>query len=152
MTTARFLIGLLTLTALVAPPAMAGWRWQRALAGRDVALRILAATVIAIAILVVTAELLGSVGWFRPPALVTGSWLVSAAALVMARRVHPQTSEDEARPVGDLPQWLTGVALTLAAGVTVRWTAATIRYFANGIVDVDSRQYHLPFAAEFVRT
>lgn len=153
MTAVRILLGVVTLAAVAVPAAFSGWRWQRSLSRRPLPLQILAATVIAVATVLLTAELLGSVGLFRPLPLIAGTWIVAAVSIAVSTRLAPAAPvEPDATPTNESPRWITLAALAASAAVSVRWVAASIQAVSSGVLEPDSRHYHFPFAAEFARS
>ena len=156
MTTSRYLLGLLALVAVAAPHVAVGWAVQRALPRRSPSLHVLAAVIVGTTSLLVVAEVLGTVGLFRLWALLVAGLPVAAAAVLVVRATPGSRGLGAAhrrrpRP-GALPEWTSVLGVVGAGGVLVRWLASTARTAELGIFEIDSRTYHLPFAAEFVRT
>jgi hypothetical protein len=153
LSAARILVGLLTLGAILAPAAVAGWRWQGRLSARSYPTRVLAAIVIGVSLVIVSSQLVGSFGLFKPVALITASWVVSGAALLLAGRLpasgapQPVTHEQRTPANHGILLW---AAMASAVAVSVQWLSLTWVALANGVRDPDS--YHLAFAAQFVRT
>ena len=153
MSSARILLGVILLAAIVAPQAAAAWQAQRRMAPRALPLRVLAAGALALTLVLVTCELAGAVGLFEPIPLVAANVVVAALVALGASRLALPPSPPSVRPAGELvPRALTVGVGVLGALVAVRWLAFTLSTLQLGVHDPDSRHYHLSFAAEFVRT
>lgn len=166
MTAVRFALGLLALAGIFGPAVWVGWSVQGVLPSRGPALRILAAAIVALGTVLVTAQLLGAIGLFALVPLLIASPALSAATVAALHRWGPATTPegsssprpeepatDVVAPVdGPLPSWLQAGICLVVAGVGARWIAGGAARFARGIFDPDSLQYHLPFAAEFAST
>lgn len=166
MTAARFALGLVALAGILGPAVLVGWKVQAILPSRGPALRVLAAAIVALGTVLVTAELLGAVGLFALVPLLVASPALAVAAVAALRRWGPapvpagsptprpeELATDDASP-GDhvLPSWLRAGICLVVVGVGARWMAYGFERLSSGILDPDSVQYHLPFAAEFAST
>jgi hypothetical protein len=107
----------------------------------------------ALSILVVVAEVLGTVGAFRRVSLVAGCVLVALAVM----RLVPVSPEPEAAvttpevaPV-TWRTWPAALALVVVGVLVVQWLTRVALAYRDGIGDYDSIWYHLPFAARFVQ-
>lgn len=147
-------MGVFLLTVLLVPPGLAAWQLQRRLAPRAASLRVVAGVVITLTMVLVTAQLLGAVGLFDVGWLIAGNAIVAAGLYAWARRLpvrdgpRPQTAGSATR----VPRPILIGAGLLVGLVAVRWLAATLSVYADGLHDVDSLYYHLTFAAQFVTT
>jgi hypothetical protein len=152
----RYLLGVAEILALggfawLGGAALRGWLLPRF----EGAPAQLASAVIALALLIWSAELLGTIGWFDPvPYLV----LVAVAGLALWRLV-PRPSEGE----GGLSQptqlvWLlvtplpTLVALLVALVAVVHFAGGVKTRLSTGMTGFDSTWYHGPFAAGFMQS
>lgn len=172
----RYLLGMVELGVLV------GFAWLGANAVRrqlvpqpDGAPGALASAVLAIAGLIWTAELLGTVGWFKPlpylvAVIVVGAGLriglggrrggpSDAAASSFSPRLRPRTAADSSgekpsKTEGPprLPSLTTLLALAIAVGATVHFAAGVKLRLSTGMTGFDSTWYHGPFAAGFFRS
>src|SRR5215212_5881754 len=115
----------------------------------------LASAVIALALLIWSAELLGSFGWWSPvPYLL----LIAAAGLGLWKFL-PRPSEGEggrSHPPQQVrvgaPPLLTLVALLVAAIAVVHFAAGVKTRLSTGMTGFDSTWYHGPFAAGFFQS
>jgi hypothetical protein len=172
----RYLLGVAELGLLV------GFAWLGAAALRrrlvselDGAPAFLATTVLALFILLATAELLGSFGLFAPLpyfiavavmglglwSRVGGGWGrpsgAAASSFSPQRRSRTATnspgekpSKTEGRP--HPPSLSTLVALLIAAIAVVRFALETKPHLSTGMTGFDSTWYHGPFAAGFMQS
>ncbi len=152
----RYLLGVLELLLL------GGFAWLGGAAARSWLLprfegapAHLASAVIALALLIWPAELLGSFGWWKPLAYVL---LVAGVGLGLWRFL-PRASEGEggrSRPprqarVGATPL-PTLVGLLVAAVAALHFAAGVKTRFSTGMTGFDSTWYHGPFAAGFFQS
>jgi hypothetical protein len=159
----RYLLGVAELGLLI------GFAWLGGAAIRSKLLShfsgapsVLAAAVLAIAILLVTAELLGSFGWFAPlPYLLA----VAAAGLLLRfsrgwRRSGgpPRGSFSYRRgggtrsatgPAGRHVEVATVIAFAIAALAVAHFALGVKTHLSTGMTGFDSTWYHGPFAAGF---
>jgi hypothetical protein len=143
---------------LVASLGVTAWCGRRALAPQwSGGMARLAEVTLAVATAEVLAELLGSFGAFRRIPYVAGAAVLAVIVGASTRRARlraaPASSPDGVRP--SPPR--SSVAELLVAGaavavVLVAWFAHALSVLSTGITDIDSNQYHLPFAATFVQT
>jgi len=119
---------------------------------------LLATVVLALATLILTAELLGSVGLFEPvPYLVCVAAVGLGTWLGVGRgwgRPHP--SPRKARSVSGVGGWsanaATFVALAIAAAAVVKFGIDVKPKLTTGMTGFDSTWYHGPFAAGFFQS
>jgi hypothetical protein len=155
MSASRILTGILVLAVVIGPHALAAWRWQRALAPRTLPLRVLATTIIATALLLLTAELVGTFEAFETGWLIAASLVVGGAAYLLAARLAPVNDAPAEPGIGATARaggWILWVAGAATAAVVVRWLSGMAVVVANGLHDIDSRNHHLTFSAEFIQT
>ncbi|MBV9166631.1 MAG: hypothetical protein JO321_11280 [Solirubrobacterales bacterium] len=127
-----------------------------------------AEAVIAVAVLLLLGELLGTLGWFRRWPLVGGCAGVALVALLADRaatrhgRRGPaaaaaaatgDTSVGASRSAHAYPGAgaVAGIVL-LGFLLLLPWTYTTLNAIHHGIREYDSLSYHLPFAARFAQT
>jgi hypothetical protein len=152
---ARYLLGLALLAAYVAPVAFAAVRLRRRLVpGWWGAPARLVEVVLALTGWVVVAQLLGSVGLFRPLPLAAaclavgavGSRIRSSVAVDGADR-REEEAEGPPRPAA----WTVALAIGATALVAAQWASRAAPSVFGGVQEYDSLHYHLPFAAHYAR-
>ncbi len=120
----------------------------------------LAELIIAIALVVVVSQALGTVGLFRIGPLVIALVLIASLSFWAGRsgaRV-PESLTASAEPSTDVSPhrqeaWWEPVAAILAVSlVAAEWGAGTIRAFQYGVSGIDSLWYHMPISAAFVQS
>jgi hypothetical protein len=149
-------LGLVLLVVLVSAAAVAAVELRRlALPGWTAAPARLAEAIAGIAVVVLVAQLLGSVGLFRWWALVLGLCLAAGTAGAVRRRLQSRIA---AASLSDLrvavPSSRAAVALAalvVVAGLT-RAIQAAFDALHVGMLSYDTLWYHLPFAARFAQT
>jgi hypothetical protein len=115
----------------------------------------LAAGVMALAVLIWVAELLGTVGWFKPIPYLAG---VVFAGLGLWALCRPSRA-----PLGGTPpdpdasrrggvEWLTLIALVIAAAAVIHFADGARLRLSTGMTGFDSTWYHGPFATGFFQT
>jgi hypothetical protein len=166
----RYILGVAELAAILLPLAFAAVRVRRRfLPGWSGAPARLAEAILAIALVLWTAELVGLVGLFTDVAMVVASIAIGAAvgalagtgrallpgsvtsvpsAPAPAGSVTPVPKAPVPRP-GNVPLVLAALA---CAGVAAAWAVPLGASYAGGIDGVDSMWYHLPQSARFVQT
>jgi len=119
----------------------------------------LATGVIALALLVWTAELLGSFGWLDPVpyVVVVGLAGVGCRALVprVAGRGRPFDGNgvlSPTGPAGRAPDPIASIALLVAAAAVVHFAVDVRAQLLTGMTGFDSTWYHGPFAAGFFQS
>jgi hypothetical protein len=151
MPTSTYLTGVLFLALVFGGLLYVASRARRAfLLEFDGAIGALVDVVLTMGLFVVIAEVLGTANAFRPlPIIAVVVALVSAYLL----RPPPQRRTDGAAPSSAVaPQRAQCiVAALIAASVFAQWSARTLDSLHRGIVEFDSLNYHLPFAARFVQ-
>jgi hypothetical protein len=164
MTTAHYVIALVRL-ALVAGPALVTAHLVRArcsaLRGAPAALM---ESTLALAWLVVVAELLGLVGGLRLGWLAAALWAAAGASVLALRPRRVRTAAAaaaaaaaattehgaaEATPAGRAGMVAAMVVVWLAVA---QWALATADALGGGMLSFDVLWYHMPFAAAFAQT
>ncbi len=114
----------------------------------------LAEVVLGLGLLIVTLQVLGTVGLFRLTPIVAASlgvglglraWLPARAAddrVGAGRKPRPRSGHVIA----------VGLSASAAAVVVAEWAGLTLQSFGGGIMGNDSIAYHLPWAASFAQT
>jgi hypothetical protein len=148
-----YVAGVVLLLAVTASAIFAARRLRaRLMPDATGALARLAEAVLAIG-LVVAAELAaGAVGQFRRAAVCA---MCVAAALVVGALAGSRGREgnDGAHHVkGPRVSWVAVVAVAAVAVVVAQWSTYVFASARHGILDVDSLDYHLTFAARFVQS
>jgi len=151
MSQSRFLVGIVALACLWVGPVGLAVR----LRGRFTPLRGTAARVgegvVALALLLGGAELVGTFGALRiVPLLVVSAAMAAVASWRRPWRDRPTPEEPLAAPPA--PR-----SVSVAAGIAASWVAfcwLSRVFFATsaGMLDYDTLYYHSPFAADFART
>ena len=146
----RFVLGMLELAVVIG----AAWIGASAIRARIVPLwhgvvTYLADAVIALSLLVVVGELLGTFGLFR-------EWLVVVTVLVLGACLRfllaaPATQKRVAG-AAKTPGWDGVLALGAVAITAGQWLDRIGGVLDGGITSFDSLHYHLPFAARFAQT
>jgi hypothetical protein len=159
--TGDYILGVIGLVATALSVTIAGRAARRALlpgwAGPPA---LLADAVLAFGAFIAIAELLGLLGLFTGPLLVTLCVLVAAAALLgpwnATERAGPRTVALQVRdpaPAGAMrlsPALAVGAAIALI--VVLQWSASTLLAWDRGIYGGDSLWYHMPFAAHIAQS
>jgi hypothetical protein len=150
--------------------ALAGFAWlgataacRRLVPGLTGAPCQLATSVLALAVLIWVAELLGSFGAFEPVPYLIGVGAVGVGTWALCRRVLSEDQggtagqavldpPDPLPPAGGAPKVATLVALAIAAAAVVKFGAEVKVKLGTGMTGFDSTWYHGPFAAGFMQT
>lgn len=158
MSTGRYLLGVAALFCVLGSLGLGAVSLRAAVlpAWRGACAR-LAELVIAVALLVLMMELLGTVSLFRLVPLVLASVLIGWGLRLGLRR--PARSAEPAPPPApeggrfDVAHILM-IVLSLSAALAVlgEWLGPTLTSFDKGIMGSDSLWYHLPHAASFAAT
>ena len=159
MNAARYLVGLGAMAVALVPVLIGSRALCRRLLPRFVGPAAwLATTVVALTIVIVASEVLGSVGLFALlPVVVTFAgvgflaWCLgcrgSAArdAVSDSPRSEPRVRAEEDRT----GRWGTFAAIAAVALVTAEWSIRTVDSLRYGMMGIDTLWYHLPVAARF---
>jgi hypothetical protein len=149
---ADYLLGAAELTAVVLGAAAGATRIRsRLLPGWSGPPAWLAATVIGLALVLWTAELLGTFGVFRELPYVIA--VVVLGAVIRARVRPGSVDERPALPPAPRPGGVAKLAALLVAGfVIAHWSVGIRVTLDTGITNFDSTWYHGPFAAHFAQS
>jgi hypothetical protein len=150
------LFGLLLLVALVSAAAVVGLEVRRiALPGWTGAPARLAESIGGIAVVVLVAQLLGSVHLFRWWALLPAVCAAAGVAALARRRFAPRVAAsplNNLRAPGESPRAAVALAALVVTFAVTRSIQAAFDALHAGILSYDSLWYHLPFAARFAQT
>ncbi len=139
-----YLLGAAQLVVLAAGFGLAAWQVRaRLLPGWRGAPARLVEVVLAVGLLTVVAELLGTFSL-----LYAGALLIAAVALAVAARYVPAGSGGgQTARGGELGLWAFLTAIVVIAIVAFQWAVTTKHALDSGIFNFDSLWYHMPFSA-----
>jgi hypothetical protein len=110
----------------------------------------LADALLAIAVMVLATELLGSLGWLgRWQLLLTASFAALGAHLATTRA--RRTRRPGPAPTGATPMGGAIAAAMILAGVAGQWVAWSAVGLHSGPTSIDTLRYHLPLVARFIQ-
>jgi hypothetical protein len=109
----------------------------------------LADAVLVIAMLILIAESIGTVGLLQRLPLTV---VCVGLGLGLRFAVPAPSGAGQAFPEPDQGGWARRVAIAIAAILIVHWSIGTIATLGEGITNYDSTWYHMPFAAHFAQT
>ncbi len=118
--------------------------WSGAVAG-------LATATLALGAVIVTAQVLGSVGLLRRGPLTLTLAVIGLAAFALARRLAAPSPRGPPPPRTGVGWDDRVAALAAVSAVAGTWGAVTVQTVRDGIYSGDSIWYHMPFAARFVQ-
>jgi hypothetical protein len=152
----RYLVGVAELALLV------GFAW---LGASSVRARLLprffgvparlATAVMALALLIWVAEVLGTMGWFKPVPYLAGVVVVGLGAAGLSRgawRRGGVASLGLRSAQGRGMDWLTLIALAVAVVAVIHFAGGVRLRLSTGMTGFDSTWYHGPFAAGFFQS
>jgi hypothetical protein len=147
----RYLLGVVELLWLV------GFAWvgasrvrRRLLPELRGEVGVLASSVVAIALLIWVAELLGTVSLFKPVPYLVG---VALGGLVLRFLVGDEKTDDAAKTSSIRPSLVATVIALVIAGIAIGHFVSGVRLrLGTGMTGFDSTWYHGPFAAGFFQT
>ncbi len=144
-----YLLGAAQLAALLGALGYAAWLGRaRLLPGWRGAPARLVEAVLAVGLLTVIAEVLGTFGLLYAGALIAAAALTAAAArLLRAGNDGEQTARG-----AELGVWASLVAIAVIAGVAFQWAETAKHALDSGIFNFDSLWYHMPFSADIVQS
>ncbi len=116
----------------------------------DGALALLAGLVLAVALVVLPLEAVGSFGLLRPGWMLVACAVPAGVAALLALRFAPRPPRRA--PAPPVEPWAFGVAVVVAAAAVAQWTMPTLLNLSRGMYGGDSTWYHLPFAIHFAQT
>ena len=143
-----YLLGVLALTLIVAPLALAAWRLRGTLLpGWSGAPARVAEAVLGLAALILLAEALGTFAAFEAWTMILGSVLLAGVVHVVADRHSPLAGGTLPTPESSrLAVWLAAGAVAV---VVAAWMVPTLGTLAGGMDRADSLWYHMPLATRF---
>jgi hypothetical protein len=155
VTTVDYVISLLRLALLVCPILVAARLLRTRCSPLTGAPAFLLESVLALAWLIVVAELLGLVGGLGLGWLAAGLWVSAGAAVVVLRPRARRAAEpgEGAEPGRATPERTGMVAAVVVVWLVVaQWALATVDALGGGMFSFDVLWYHMPFAAAFAQT
>jgi hypothetical protein len=156
MTTVHYVIALLRSALLACPLLVAGHLVRTRFSSLRGAPAVVLEATLALAWLLVVAELLGLVGGLRLGWLAAAVW-AAAGVCVLALRPRPRRTApqaDPARTAAPRPSRPTGMlaAVVMIWLAVAQWALATVDALGGGMFSFDVLWYHMPFAAAFAHT
>jgi hypothetical protein len=144
-----YLLGAAQLAVLAAGFGLAAyWLRARLLPGWRGAPARLVEVIVAVALVTVVSEVLGTFGL-----LYAGALLVSAVLVALAARYVPTASGGgQTARGGELGLWAALVAIAVIAIVVFDWAVTTKHALDTGIFNFDSLWYHMPFSASIFQS
>ena len=146
-----YLAGVGLLAAMLAALGFGGYWLRRWIAPSYTGAQArLAEIVLALAMLIVTLQLIGSFGLLRE------GWMVSSCAVIglttagVGRLMAPSSTEPAQPP--PVPGWALALAVIVAAVAVGEWSFPSQHDLGRGIFSGDSTWYHLPFSARFAQS
>jgi hypothetical protein len=138
-----YLLGAAQLAVLAAGFGLAAyWVRARLLPGWRGAPARLVEVIVAVALLTVVSEILGTFGL-----LYAGALLIAAVLVALAARYVPAGGGGQTARGGELGLWAALVAIVVVAIVAFDWAVTTKHALDTGIFNFDSLWYHMPFSA-----
>ena len=113
------------------------------------ALARLAETVIACALLILTLQLLGSIGAFHLAWIIIGCIATGLIAAAVGRHFAAPSEREVGAPL--VKNWHLLVALGVASWTVAEWSFPSQLSLDQGMFGGDTTWYHMPFAARFVQ-
>ncbi len=144
-----YLLGAAQLAVLVAGFGLAAyWLRARLLPGWRGAPARLVEAIVAVALVTVVSEVLGTFGL-----LYAGALLICAVLVALAARYVPTASGGgQTARGGELGLWAALVAIVVIAIVAFDWAVTTKHALDTGIFNFDSLWYHMPFSASIFQS
>ena len=160
MSFGEYLGGVLGLTAVVVPMALAAVRLRRRLLpGWEGAPARLAEAVLGVALLTVLLQLLGAFGILVPAVLIVATLVVGLGIHFGLRGAFPSYIDGKAPhadvaapPAPAIPLLQTLLALAAAVFVAAHWATGLQDVWGRGMLTFDTLWYHGPFAARIADT
>jgi predicted membrane channel-forming protein YqfA (hemolysin III family) len=144
-----YLLGAAQLAVLAAGFGLAAyWLRARLLPGWRGAPARLVEAIVAVALVTVVSEVLGTFGL-----LYAGALLICAVLVALAARYVPTASGGgQTARGGELGLWAALVAIVVVAIVVFDWAVTTKHALDTGIFNFDSLWYHMPFSASIFQS
>jgi hypothetical protein len=153
LTASAYIAGCVSLAAAVAVLGWGAWRLRAAILPHwDGARARLAEVVIALAVVIGLAQILGTFGAFRRFPMLAVTLLAGLAlGIVGARITSSRAAGDGERPPRSRPE--ESVAVTFATALVAAQCATHIAFtYGRGMTHPDTVWYHAPFAARFLES
>jgi hypothetical protein len=153
LTASAYIAGCVSLAAAVAVLGWGGWRLRAAILPHwDGARARLAEVVIALAVVIGLAQILGTFGAFRRFPMLAVTLLAGLAlGIVGARITSSRAAGNGERPPRSRPEEIVVVTLATAL-VAAQWATHVAFTYGRGMTHPDTVWYHAPFAARFVES
>ncbi len=146
-----YLLGMTALLASICALGLGAARVRSRLLGGWLGLPArLADAVLTLALLTLTAELIGAVGMLERAPLVAACLAVGLGLRFVLR--PPAAGVDQPPPAPPSGRWGNWVAALIAVVLVAHWSIGTVATFGGGMTGYDSAWYHMPFAAHFAQT
>ncbi len=146
-----YLAGVALLVAMLAALGLAGYWLRRWIAPSYTgASARLAETVLALSLLIITLELIGSFGQLREGWMITSCVAVGLGAAVIGWLRAPRSAVPAQPP--SVPAWALALAAIVAAIAVGEWSIPSQLDLGRGIFSGDSTWYHLPFSVRFAQS
>jgi hypothetical protein len=154
MTTARYVIALVRLALLAFPLLVTAHLVRTRCSALRGAPATLLESTLALAWLLVVAELLGLVGGLRLGWLAAALWVSAGISVLMPRPRTPRAAAVAEPAPAPGPARRTGMvaAVVVIWLVVAQWALATADALSGGMLSFDVLWYHMPFAAVFAQT
>jgi hypothetical protein len=149
----HYLLGTLYLTTILAAFGAAAVGARRWLTPSWVgAPARLAEVVLGTSMLVVSAQLLGTVGAFTRLGLILAALVIGVSGGQLARSARCSRARVLTLPSPTIPSWAVPLALAVTGVAVLHWSGGVQESLDHGIYKQDSTWYHLPVAAGFFQT
>src|SRR2546423_1517681 len=146
-----YVAGALSLVAIAISLGLGGYWLRRWIVPQfSGALARLAEIVLAIALLVITLQMLGSLSLLREGYVVAGLIVVGACAALLGRTQAPREGGQAVRPP-QVDRLALIIALAVASFTVAEWTLPSQISLDQGMFGGDTTWYHMPFAARFAQ-
>jgi len=153
MSPTHFLLGSLYLATIAAALGVAALGARRCLAPSwSGALARLVEVVLGTSMLLIAAQLLGTLGALTRLGLILAALAIGVSGWLLARRAEPSGPQAPAPPSPELPRWAVPLALAVASVAVLHWSGGVHESLDHGIYKQDSTWYHLPVAAGFFQS
>lgn len=153
MSPTHFLLGILYLTTVLAAlgvAAVGARRWLTpSWSGTPARL---GEVVLGVSMLVVAAQVLGTVGAFTRLGLILAALAIGVSGWRLARRAPHSSAGTFGPPSPGVPRWAVPLTLAVASVAVMHWSGGVQESLGHGIYKQDSTWYHLPVAAGFFQT
>jgi hypothetical protein len=155
MTASQFVLGFLRLAAIVVPVVLTARNVRRAYLSVSGAVAVLAEVILALSVLLVSAELLGLVALDRPVVLIPFLVVLALLSCAVPVSLQPSHSTTPSTDQEGVSGWRDLTLLSAVLGVVVvaaQWCLQTANALGAGMFNFDTLWYHMPFAAQFAQS